>query len=300
MQPIVDTHQHLWDLERLRLPWLAGAPALQRSFLTADYLAASAGLGVVKAVYMEVDVAPEQQGEEAEMLIDLCADPETPTAAAVISGRPAAPDFEPYIRRFASYPAIVGVRQVLHVPETPRGLCLTPAYVQGIRLLGQLGLCFDICMRPSELGDAVELARRCPNTRFVIDHCGNGDPYVIAGGEALPPTDPFAHSREQWMEDMAALAALPNTICKISGIIARTRPGWTATDLAPAVNHCLDSFGPARVVFGGDWPVCTLGAHSSYAGWVTALRSIVSVRSSQEQAALFCDNAMAFYGLERD
>ncbi|MCL4832307.1 MAG: amidohydrolase family protein [Caldilineaceae bacterium] len=297
IQPIVDTHQHLWDLERLRLPWLADAPSLQRSYRTPDYLAATAGLGVVKAVYMEVDVAPEQQAAEAEMLIDLCAQPDTPTVAAVISGRPATPEFEGYIRHFASYPAIVGVRQVLHVPDTPRGHCLTPDYVRGVRLLGALGLSFDICLRPADLGDAVELARRCPETRFVIDHCGNGDPYVVAGGEPLPPADPFAHSREQWMEDMAALAALPNTICKISGIIARTRPGWTAADLAPAVNHCLDSFGFGRVVFGGDWPVCNLGADSSYAAWVTALKSIVARRSSQEQAALFHDNALDFYGL---
>lgn len=297
MQPIVDTHQHLWDLEKFRLPWLADAPALARNFLTSDYLTATAGLGVVKAVYMEVDVAPEQQSAEAEALISLCADDETPTVAAVISGRPASADFAPYIRRYASHPAIVGVRQVLHVPDAPPGLCLTPQYVENIRLLGELGLCFDICMRPSELGDAVKLAAQCPDTRFVVDHCGNGDPYVIAGGDALPADDPFAHSREQWMEDMAALAALPNTICKISGIIARARPDWTAANLAPAVNHCLDSFGFGRVVFGGDWPVCTLGANTSYAAWVAALREIVASRSPQEQAALFHDNAVAFYGL---
>jgi len=297
MQPIIDTHQHLWDVDKFRLPWLADVPALQRSYLTSDYLSATAGLGVVKAVYMEVDVAPEQQGAEAEALIDLCAQEDTPTVAAVISGRPASSDFEGYIRRYANHPAIVGVRQVLHVPDAPAGLCLTPQYVQNIRLLGELGLSFDICMRPGELGDAVALAAQCPNTRFVIDHCGNGDPYVIAGGDPIPAPDPFAHSREQWMTDMAALAALPNTICKISGIIARTRPGWTAADLAPAVNHCLDSFGFGRVVFGGDWPVCNLGAGSSYGAWVAALQTIVSHRSRQEQAALFHDNAAAFYGL---
>jgi len=189
------------------------------------------------------------------------------------------------------------VREVLHVPEAPTGLCLTPQYVQNIRLLGELGLRFDICMRPDELSDGAALAAQCPNTRFVVDHCGNGDPYVIAGGDALPSDVPPAHSRELWVEGMAALAAQPNTICKISGIIARTRPGWTADDLAPTVNHCLDSFGFGRVVFGGDWPVCTMGAESSLAGWVTALKEIVSTRSSQEQAALFHDTAVAFYGL---
>jgi len=297
MQPIVDTHQHLWDLDKFRLPWLADVPALRRSYRTSDYLVATAGLGVVKAVYMEVDVAPEQQPAEADALIALCADVKTPTVAAVISGRPASPDFEGYIRAYASHPAIVGVRQVLHVPDAHPGLCLTPQYVQNVRLLGELGLCFDLCMRPGELGDGAKLAALCPDTRFVVDHCGNGDPYVIAGSDSLADDDPFAHSREQWMDGMAALAAQPNTICKISGIIARARPGWTADDLAPAINHCLDSFGFGRVVFGGDWPVCTLGANTSYAAWVTALREIVAKRSPQEQAALFHDNAVAFYGL---
>lgn len=298
MQPIVDTHQHLWNLDAFRLPWLADAPALARTFSTADYLEATAGLGVVKAVYMEVDVAPEQQAAEAEAIIKLCAESDTPTVAAVISGRPAEPGFEGYIRRFAAYPAVVGVRQVLHVPEAPPGLCLTPQYVRNVQLLGELGLSFDICMRPAELVDAVELAAQCLDTRFVIDHCGNGDPYIIAGSEAENPKGPFAHTQEGWMEDMEALASLPNTICKISGIIARTRPGWSAADLAPAVNHCLDSFGPDRVVFGGDWPVCNLGAGSSYAAWVNALQSIVARRNRRQQAALFHDNAVAFYGLE--
>ncbi len=298
MQPIIDTHQHLWDLDKFHLPWLADAPALAQSYRTSNYLAATAGLGVVKAVYMEVDVAAEQQRAEADALIELCAQTDTPTVAAVISGRPASPDFAAYIRHYAAYPAIVGVRQVLHVPDAPRSLCLTPQYVQNVRLLGELGLSFDICLRPGELSDAVKLAAQCPDTRFVIDHCGNGDPYVIGGGEALPADNPFAHSRAQWMADMAALADLPNTVCKISGIIARTRPGWTAANLAPAVNHCLDSFGFDRVVFGGDWPVCNLGAGSSYAAWVAALKTIVAKRSSRDQAALFHDNAVAFYGLD--
>ncbi|MBI3960003.1 MAG: amidohydrolase family protein [Chloroflexi bacterium] len=298
MQPIVDTHQHLWDLDKFRLPWLADVPALRQSYRTSDYLAATAGLGVVKAIYMEVDVAAEQQRAEANALIDLCALEDTPTVAAVISGRPASPDFAAYIRHYAAYPAIVGVRQVLHVHDAPRGLCLTPQYVENIRLLGELGLSFDICMRPGELGDAVKLAAQCPDTRFVVDHCGNGNPYVIAGEEPLPSENPFSHTRAQWMADMAALAALPNTICKISGIVASTRPGWTAVDLAPAVNHCLDSFGFDRVVFGGDWPVCTLGAGGSYGAWVAALKTIVARRSSREQAALFHDNALAFYGLD--
>jgi predicted TIM-barrel fold metal-dependent hydrolase len=297
MLPIIDTHQHLWDLSKFKLPWVDGAPAINRSYLQSDYAEATAGLHVVKAVYMEVDVDPSQQTAEALYIIDQCQRDDTPTVGAVISGRPASADFAAYISQFKGNRYIKGVRQVLHGPETPSGYCLQPTFVQSIQLLGELGMSFDLCLRPSDLGDGVKLADRCPNTRFVVDHCGNGDPNIIAAAAELPqnPDDPFSHTRRQWQDDMQALANRPNVICKISGIIARVTPGWSAATLAPTVNHCLDVFGPDRVVFGGDWPVCTLGA--SYREWATALREIIAERSERDQRKLLHDNAEQFYQL---
>lgn len=298
MLPIIDTHQHLWDLSKFTLPWTAGAGVLERSFLQSDYAEATSGLQVVKAVYMEVDVEPSQQRAEADYIIDQCQRDDTPTVGAVISGRPAAATFEPYIRDVAGSPYIKGVRQVLHVPTTPAGYCLQPSFVKSIQLLGELGLSFDLCMRPAELGDAATLVDQCPETRFVVDHCGNADPNIVADPDNRPhdPADPFSHTRQQWMDDMAALADRPNVICKISGIVARATPGnWSAATLAPTVNHCLAVFGPDRVVFGGDWPVCTLVA--SYREWATALREIIADRSETEQRKLLHDNAAKFYGV---
>ncbi len=296
MHPIIDTHQHLWDLSKFNLPWTAGAGVLERSYLQQDYVEATAGLNVVKAIYMEVDVDPTQQAAEADYIIDQCQQDDTPTVGAVISGRPGDDGFQAYITRFADSPFIKGVRQVLHVPTTPAGYCLQPAYVRGVQLLGDLGLSFDLCMRPAELVDAVKLVDQCPDTRFIVDHCGNADPNIVANPADLPrdPGDPFSHTRQQWMDDMATLADRPNVICKISGIVARATPGkWDAALLAPAVNHCLDSFGPDRVIFGGDWPVCTLVA--SYKEWATALRTIIAERSETEQRKLLHDNAAQFY-----
>jgi len=297
MLPIIDTHQHLWDLNKFKLPWVDGAPALNRSYLQSDYAEATAGLHVVKAVYMEVDVDTSQQVAEAHYIIEQCEREDTPTVGAVISGRPAADHFAAYIRQFQGSPYIKGVRQVLHVPETPAGYCLQPSFLKGIQLLGELGMSFDLCLRPSELGDAVKLVDQCPATRFVVDHCGNADPNIIAAATDLPrdPASPFSHTRRQWQDDMQALANRPNVICKISGIIARVTPGWSAATLAPTVNHCLDVFGPDRVVFGGDWPVCTLGA--SYREWATTLREIIADRREQDQRKLLHDNAEQFYRL---
>lgn len=290
--PIVDTHQHLWDLVKVSPPWLKGAPDYlsQRRHLP-EYLEATRGLNVVKAVYMEVDVAPENHVAEAEHVIELCRSRQHSTVAAVIGGRPAADDFAAYVARFKSSPYVKGVRQVLH-GGTKAGFCLEPAFLRGIRLLGEVGWCYDICLRPGELSDGVALADRCPGTRFVLDHCGNASvpAFSKSRGDAKPAHDPDA-----WRRDMEQFAKRKNVICKISGIVASVKAPWTAADLAPIVNHCLDVFGPDRVVFGGDWPVCLGGA--TYRQWVLALREIVAPRPLAERRKLWHDNAVKFYGL---
>lgn len=295
--PIVDTHQHLWDLDKFQLPWLADAPAvLKRTYNSEDYRAATQGLNVVKAVYMEVDVAEAQQRLEADEITRLCESARTPTVAAVISGRPASERFAEYIRPFRDHPYVKGIRQVLHVPETPSGYCVTRSFIKSIQLLGELGLSFDLCMRPSDLGDAIRLVDECPDTRFILDHCGNADPNLFTGKPRAGGEKP-AHDPAQWKRDIEQLAKRPRVHCKISGIVAQAPPDSDLANLlAPPINHCLDVFGPDRVLFGGDWPVCLLGA--SYADWVKALKAIIAPRDVSQQRRLLHDNAVRFYGLK--
>ena len=278
---IVDTHVHLWDLNRFRLPWLEKNSPLARSHLIKDYQTAIEGLNVVKGVYMEVDVDPKQLVAEAEYVLDICRQANTPLVAAVIGGRPADDDFRKYIQRFRGNRFLKGVRQVLHSSSAKAGFCLTPAFMRGLQQLGEAGLSFDLCMRHSEIGDAVKLAQACKNTRFILDHCGNGPVY--------------AKNRAQWQRDMERLAQLSNVVCKVSGIVVQARERWTAADLAPVINHTLTTFGPDRVMYAGDWPVCTL--HATYRQWVEALRSIVRDRSAADNRKLFHDNAVRFYGI---
>lgn len=280
--PIVDTHQHLWDVTKFKLPWIKPGEPLAKSFLMSDYLQATAGLNVVKTVYMEVDVAPEQQDAEVEYVTELCSRDDNPMAAAVVSGRPASDGFAAYLARHKNNKYIRGIRQVLHVAETPRGYCLEKPFIAGIRRLGEQGWSFDLCMRSAELADAVRLVDACPGTRFVLDHCGNAS--VVAD------------DLSQWRRDIAALAERKNVIGKISGIIASGAGGkWSVQNLAPIVNHTLEVFGPERVVFGGDWPVCTLAA--TFREWVDALNTIVGRRTLDERRKLFHDNAVKFYRL---
>ena len=278
--PIIDTHQHLWDFNLFHPPWLKGEPTIDKSTTMADYLKATAGLNVRKTVYMEVDVDPKEQLKEAKWVEGVCAGRHTPMAAAVVSCRPGLPGFEAYVRRVHKMPHVRGFRQVLQVPETPRGYSTRSVFVRDIQLLGQLGMTWDICIRPTELADAVHLVDACPEVRFVLDHCGNGS--------ARNP------DQEQWKADIAALAKRSNVVCKISGIIKTVQPGWdVVTELAPVVEHCIQHFSYGRVMFGGDWPVCNLT--SSFAGWVSCLKSIVSSATPERQRKLFHDNAAHFY-----
>ena len=280
--PIVDTHQHLWDLTNFRLPWVTKDSPLNRNYVPADYAVATQGLNVVKAVYMEVDVTEEQQQAEADYLVELCKSGKTPTVAAVISGRPSSDGFKKYASQFRDSKYIKGIRRVLHGEETKAGHCLSRGFIAGVRLLGEFGLSYDLCLRSGELTDATKLIDACPDTRFILDHCGN---------ESVQKQD---HS--QWQKDIADLAKRKNVVGKISGIVASAKPKeWKPADLAPVINHTLEVFGPDRVMFGGDWPVCTLTA--TYKQWVDALKEIVKERKEEEQRKLFHDNAVKFYGL---
>ncbi len=283
--PIIDTHQHLWDLKKFRLPWIKTGSPLNRSYLLADYDEAVKGLNVVKTVYMEVDVDPVQQPAEVEYVTALCQRPDTLMAAAVVSGRPASDGFAGYLDSFRRNSRIKGLRQVLHGPGTPAGFCLDPQFIRGIRLLGERGLSFDLCMRPDELQDAARLVQQCPETRFILDHCGNG---------------PVFSDRTKWLKGIAEVARRKNVVAaKISGIIVQTEgKEWRPIDLAPVIRHTMEVFGPDRVMFAGDWPVCTLGA--TYRQWVEALRTIVRDRPEMEQRKLFHDNALRVYGLEEE
>ncbi len=250
-----------------------------------DYLEAVKGLSVVKTIYMEVNVAREQQEKEADYVLGLCQDKTNPMTAAVVGGSPQEAEFRDYAKKYEDNPFIKGFRTVLHDPDRPQGMCLSKTFIENMNMLGSMGKSFDLCMRPGELMDGVQLAEQCPKTRFVLDHCGN-----------LSVTNTDQKLKKTWEEGIKALAGLENVVCKISGIVVTAKKDdWTAADLAPNMNFCMEAFGEDRAFFAGDWPVCTLRA--SFAQWLDALKTIVQNRPAAFQRKLFHDNAVKFYGL---
>ncbi len=283
MSPVIDTHQHLWNLDHLRLGWLKPDNSLARSYTPADYAAATAGLNVTKAVYMEVDVVPEDKQKEADFVIGLCESKKTPTVAAVVGGRPADAGFADYVKQFKGHKVVKGVRQVLQGADTPAGFCLTPAFVKGVQLLGELGLTYDLCGPPTELTNFAKLAAACPGTRFVLDHCGN------------PSTAFTPGERDAWNSALGRAAALKNVVCKLSGFVANGKPGAAVADIQPYVDAVLGAFGAGRVMFGGDWPVVTRA--TTYAGWLGLAGESLAGRTDAVRAAVFHDTAAKFYGI---
>ena len=277
---IVDTHQHLWDLDLFRYSWLDAFPALNHSFRMADYLEASGGLGVVKTVHLEADVDEPYMLAETEHLLKLADQPDNPLEGIVACGRPEKADFRAYLDKLAGHRKLKGIRRVLHTQ--PDELGQSPIFVENIAALADYGLSYDICVLDRQLPIAIALIRRCPNVAFILDHCGV--PRVKE--KILHP----------WREDIAELAAFPNVTCKISGLVAYADPArWTPDDLGPFVEHVLSCFGWDRVMFGSDWPVCTVSA--TYRRWVEALQSMTRAAGESAQRKLFHDNAVRVYRL---
>jgi len=285
---IIDTHQHLWDLSRISLTWLR--PPLDRSFTPADYAEASRGLHIVQAIYMEVAVPREQRLREAQYVLELCKDPNSITSAAVLAGSPMDEDFESHVLQFKDNPYVKGFRGGLSA-----GRMLDERTIKNLRWLGTLGMRFDLNVPPSSLAEAACLVEQCPDTRFILDHCGNADPVAFFPAGHVAPRA-AQHSPDSWKRDMEALAAKTNVVCKISGLVDNV-PDYplTAGDLAPIVRHCLDAFGPDRVIFASDWPVCLRGM--SLRGWVELLRAVTAGHAETDRRKLFHDNAVELYGL---
>jgi L-fuconolactonase len=286
--PIIDTHIHVWDLTKFNLRWLANAgPRLKRDYSPADYTKAIEGVNVEKAVYVEVDDAAGQEEAEAAYAVELCRSKATPIAAATVGGNPADERFPAYIGRYKGGPCAKGVRESYR-----RGGCEDRSFLAGVRLLGELGMSFDLLMGPDLLGEAARLVEACPGTRFVLDHCGNANVKwfgTAAGQDAVV-------RRRSWEEGIARLAERANVVCKISGVAESGEDIRVTADMAaPVVNYCLDRFGPERVMFGSNWPVCRKTIELR--DWVAVLREVVRPRGEGFGRKLFYANAAKFYGL---
>lgn len=272
----IDTHQHLWDLRQFPYSWCASIPALNKSFLLDDYLAAAKGTGIEKTVFVECDVDAPQALAEAQHIQKL-SDAKPLIAGIVASARPEHANFPQQLDVLLKLPKLRGIRRVLHV--APDETSQSDLFVQNVRRLAEHKLTFDLCVLAKQLPLAIALAKKSPGVQFVLDHCGVPD----VKGKAFDP----------WRVHITELAALPNVACKISGLVAYAGENWTVADLRPWVEHVLISFGWDRVVWGGDWPVCTLTA--SLKQWADASDELFAATTISHREKVFYKNAERIY-----
>lgn len=273
---ILDTHLHLIYKDRFSYPWLDGAPAINRQWTAEGYFAEASALGIDGALHMEVDVAEDDI--EGETAFVLSAHPNI--LGAIAACRPESEGFAAQLDRLRALRKVQGLRRILHT--SPDELSQSALFVDNIRRLSGTGIPFDICVLQRQLGVGRALAARCPEVQFVLDHCGVPD---IAGGDI-----------ESWRAGITALAELPNVAAKISGIVAYGGPDWGVSTLRPYFEHVIERFGWHRVVWGSDFPVCTLTANLTQ--WVGATETLLSGASEDEKSALLFRNAERIYHVE--
>lgn len=278
---IVDTHVHFWDPQHLRYAWLDALPELNRPFLPSDWAQAVGSLPIEKFIFVEGACESAQSLQEVRWIAEAAAN--EPRLAGIVAHAPLekGSGVVKILEELARQPLVKGIRRILQGESDPE-FCLQPSFVEGVQLLARFDFSFDVCIAAHQMPAVIELVRRCPQVRFLLDHLGK----------------PAIREQrvEPWRGHLAELARLPNAWCKISGLVTEAdHQAWNAADLAPYLEHALDCFGFDRVVFGGDWPVCTLA--TQYRRWVDTLLELLAGTPTTELTKLFHSNAERCYRL---
>jgi predicted TIM-barrel fold metal-dependent hydrolase len=277
---LFDTHLHVVDRAKLNYPWLAGAGALNRDSLYEEYARDAHRAGISDTLHMEVDVAPEDIEAETAYIKELSRQPGSLIRGAIASCRPEEDGFPAYLDRVLADPFVKGFRRVLHV--VPDDLSEGALFRENLKRLAGTRLTFDFCVLPHQIQKAIALVDLNPGIQFILDHCGV--PAVKDGVSEI------------WKSGMTEIAKRPNVTVKISGVVAYADPeSWTVETLRPFVEHSIQSFGWDRVVWGSDWPVCTLGGGLST--WVAATHALTQGASADERAHLYQLNAKRLWSL---
>ena len=281
---IVDAHHHVWDPGTRRHAWLDGLPELRRPFLLSGYAGAARPEGVTASVLVQV-LNSTAETEEFLALAAGRAGAAPPEVAGVVGWADLTrDDIGDELDRLRALPGgdrLAGLRHLVQDEPDP-GWLVRPDVRRGLRAAGAAGLVFDVLVRPAQLPAALRLTGELDDVRFVLDH--GAKPEVAAG------------RFEPWAGLIGELAQRPNVTCKLSGLVTEAGPGWKPETFAPYADRLLECFGPGRLMFGSDWPVCTLAA--SYHEVITLARTLLDGRlSPAETDAVFGGNAVAAYGL---
>lgn len=277
-QPHIDAHQHYWALSRGDYGWLRPEMVpIHRDFAPADLGPLLCDAGIAGTI--AVQAAPTEA--ETHYLLDLAAGCDTILGVVGWSDLEAA-DAPARIRALAADPLLVGLRPMVHDIADDDWL-LRPALAQAVAEMQAQGLVFDALVRPHHLSRLIRFAQTYPGLPVVIDHLAK--PAIAAGREGA--------GWGSWAEGMAALAAMPQVSCKLSGMVTEAGPDWDVERLRPFADLALGLFGPERLLWGSDWPVLRLAG--TYPQWWQATTDLLASQPQAARDAILGGNAARIY-----
>jgi L-fuconolactonase len=277
---VIDAHHHVWDLRVRDQDWITGPDmaAIRRNFCIDDLRPSAQAAGVVATVVVQTVTTA---AETPELLRLAAADP---LVAGVVGwadlSSPAVAGELAELQAGIGGDYLAGIRHQVQSEPDPDWL-RRPDVIRGLRAVAGAGLCYDLVVRPHQLAAASYAAAAVPGLMFVLDHAGKPP---IASGDLAP-----------WTAAIVEFAARPNTVCKLSGLVTEAATGAAPREFAPVGDVILSAFGPNRVMFGSDWPVCLLA--SDYASVVKLARTLVTGLSDAERTAVFAATAARVYGI---
>lgn len=273
----IDAHQHYWRFDPVRDEWITPEMSvLRRDFLPGD----AAPLLAQSKIDGVVAVQADQSEAETDFLLSLAAQHDfIRGVVGWVDLR--APDLTDRLARWRGNRALKGFRHIAQ--GEPDDFLAQGDVVAGIAQLGRHGYSYDILIYPRQLAAAEQLVARCPEVRFIVDHCAK--PPIVSGELA------------RWQRGLRQLASHPNTYCKLSGLVTEASwIGWSDTDIFPALHAAAEAFGPERLIFGSDWPVCLLAA--DYLGVIGVIERWARRLTAAERDLLFGGTAQQAYQLE--
>jgi L-fuconolactonase len=287
--PIIDTHLHIWDPQRLDYAWIKGNPLFDRAYHVEDYQRDSAGTEVEALVFLEcyADFSPQrgQYLEEVEFVEEEAK--RDPRIKGIV---PMAPlergkGAEPLLVEMAeNHPMVKGIRRIVEFDADPRALTLSDSFIEGVNMLEAFGMHFEINVNHTQMDIVREFVKHVPAVPMILDHCGK--PGIKEG------------AIDQYRSDVAELSQRPNLYCKLSDLpVEADLKNWTEADLRPYIEATIDAFGVDRTIYAGDYPVCLQATTLPH--WVEVLdRAFADMGLSEaETRKIYRDNANRFYRL---
>jgi len=274
----IDSHQHFWKYEPAKHSWINDEMAvIRRDFLPGD----------LKKVYDENDVdgcvavQADQTIAETDFLLNLAN--ENNFIMGVVGWVDLrSKDVDPVLEKYHSEKKIKGWRHIVQ-GEPDHNFLMRPDFLRGVSYLEKYGYVYDILIFPHQLGATLEFVKQFPHQKFIIDHIAK--PYIKDG------------FFDGWAVLMKEIAKHPNVHCKLSGMITEADYNhWTSQQIIPYMDWVLSSFGPDRIMYGSDWPVCLVAGN--YGQVKKLVTDFIDALSDEEQKAIMGGNAVAFYGLK--